>query len=85
MSGDGSVSSVFPRDTVLVQQVQDLNRVVQEKDLVVEDLRQQNVEIREQFAATQATLSQLQAFLSTQYPGQFHLPPSLPPPPQSQP
>ncbi|CAL9217991.1 unnamed protein product, partial [Arabidopsis halleri] len=71
VSKDGSVSSVFPRDTELVQQVEDLNRVIKEKDAVVEELKQQNVEIKEQFAETQVTLTNLQTFLASQFPGQF--------------
>lgn len=71
MSKDGSVSSVFPRDTELVQQVEDLNRVIKEKDAVVEELKQQNVEIKEKFAETQVTLTNLQTFLASQFPGQF--------------
>ncbi|CAE6201306.1 unnamed protein product [Arabidopsis arenosa] len=71
VSKDGSVSSVFPRDNKLVQQVEDLNRVIKEKDAVVEELKQQNVEIKEQFAVTQVTLTNLQTFLASQFPGQF--------------
>ncbi|CAL9248531.1 unnamed protein product, partial [Arabidopsis halleri] len=71
VSKDGSVSSVFPRDTELVQQVEDLNRVIKEKDAVVEELKQQNVEIKEKFAETQVTLTNLQTFLASQFPGQF--------------
>ncbi|CAL9238706.1 unnamed protein product, partial [Arabidopsis halleri] len=74
VSKDGSVSSVFPRDTELVQQVEDLNRVIKEKDAVVEELKQQNVEIKEQFAETQVTLTNLQTFLASQFPGQFPTP-----------